>query len=140
MNFLLSRKGDTGLIFAPLDKIGMTFLSTLVRSNIEENTRIFYPFNYGKYIFLSFSMDMRTHLMDPRPHTPILPQKKKPSGLNSLALQDFRLQTHSVCNSTLCLYSSYEKDKRPVAKNGTVAERKSRIRDLKNKFVLELGT
>ena len=41
-------------------------------------------------IFLSFAMDMRTHLMDPRPHTPVLPQKVS-SVLNSIELKYFRL-------------------------------------------------
>ena len=67
-------------------------------------------------IFLSFAMDTRTRLIEPRPQNNILSQKNQ-SVLESLDLQVFRLEIHSVCNSTLCLYSSSEKDKRPAATN-----------------------
>ena len=57
--------------------------------------------------------------MDPIPHNSVLPQFLR-SGLNSLALQVFRLLIHSIRNSKICLYSSSEKDKQPVAKKWNI--------------------
>ena len=74
MRFLSSVKFDTGLRFVPLNKTGMPLINTLVMCNIEESRCIPYPFNYGEDNFLSFTMDRRTQLMDPSPHTPILLQ------------------------------------------------------------------
>ena len=69
--FYLQVKGDTGFIFASLKKTLITFISTLVRGDIEESPHIIYPFNDGEDSVL-FGMDGRTRLMDPIPHTPIL--------------------------------------------------------------------
>ena len=55
MYFLSSVKVDTGLLFAPLKKIGMTFLIARVRGNIEEISRITYQLNYGEDNFYPLS-------------------------------------------------------------------------------------
>ena len=51
INFISSVKVDNGLLLYPLNKIGMPFLNTWVRGNVEDNPGIIYPFNYGKDIF-----------------------------------------------------------------------------------------
>ena len=50
-HFISSGNGDTGLLLAPLNKIGMPLLNTWVKYNIEESTRILYPLNYGEDMF-----------------------------------------------------------------------------------------
>ena len=140
MHFLSSGKGDTELLLAPLKKIGMPLLSTWMRGNIEENPCILYPFNYGEDIFLSFAMDGRIHLMDPRLHTPILPWNNfiwiELSGPPSLqAMNPLRLELY-----TLFVLLFWKGQATCGNKVGTVAERKFRIRGLKNKVVLEILT
>ena len=115
MCFLYSGQVDNRLLSFPLNKIWMPLLSTWVRCNIEESTRIPYQFNYGEDIFLSFTMYRKTHSMDPRTHTTVLPINNF-SSLNTLSIQFFRLLIHSVWTSTISLYSSSEKDKHPVSK------------------------
>ena len=51
MNFISSRKIDTGLLLSPLNKIWMPLVSTWVRGDIEGSPHIIYPFNYDKDIF-----------------------------------------------------------------------------------------
>ena len=139
MNFLYPVKGDTGLLLTQPKNIGMNLLSTWVWGNIEGIPHIPYPLSYGEDIFVSFSMDRRTHLMKPRPHTPILKQNNficielsGPPGIqatNPLLLELRNMFVLLFWKGKATCFKKLE----------TVSERKSRIRGLKNKCLLELG-
>ena len=140
LNFLSSGKGYNGLLLSPLNKTGIPLLNTWVRGNIEESPHILYPFKYGENNHLSFAMDRRTHIMDPRPHNPIFPQNNliwiALSGTPSIqAMNPLCLELH-----TLFLFLLWKGQATYGNKLGTVAKMKLTIKGLKNKFVLELGT
>ena len=111
-----------------------------MRVSIEDSPHIPYPFNYGEDIFLSFSVDRRKHTMDPRQHTTVFTWKKlvciELSGPTSLqARNPLYLEFHN-----LILLLFWKVQTTCGNKLGTVAERKSRIKGLKNKVVLDMGT
>ena len=140
MHFLYSVKRNTRLILAPLKKIGMGLLSTWVWGNIAESHCITYPLSYGKEFLLSFSVDRRTHKMDPRPHTPILLQKQficiELPGPTSLQVTNtLRLELDNMF-----LFFFWKGQLTCGKKLQALAERKFRIRGLNNIFLLELGT
>ena len=120
--------------------MGTSFLITWVRGNIEDSPHIPYPFNYGEDVFLSFSVDRRKHIMDPRQHNPVLTWNNlvfiEISGPPSLQVMNpLYLELHN-----LIVLLFWKLQTTCGNKLGTVAERKFRIRGLKNKVVLDLGT
>ena len=120
--------------------MGTSFLITWVRGNIEDSPHISHPFNYGEDVFLSFSVDRRKHIMDPRQHTPVLTQNNlvfiELSGPPIIqAMNPLYLELHN-----LIVLLFWKLQTTCGNKLGTVAEKKFRIRGLKNKVVLDMGT
>ena len=110
MNFNSAGKVDTGLLVSPPKKIGMSLLSNLMRGNIEETPRIICPLNYGEDDFLPFTMDRRTHRMKPSPYTPFL-QQNIIICIELSVTPSLQATNNYIRNSTICVYSSSEKDK-----------------------------
>ena len=90
-------------------------------------------------MFLYFAMDRRTHIMYPRTHIPILVRKTfvwielyGPPSL--LAVNPFHLEIH-----TIFVLFFWKVQVTCGKKLETLAERKFKIRGLKNKVVLYMG-